>query len=190
MGDPAAKRATYADIEAAPRHVVAELVAGVLHTHPRPAPAHANAAAALTAELRGPFGHGKGGPGGWRLLIEPELHLGEDVVVPDLAGWRVQRMPRIPRAAFIALPPDWICEILSPSTAAYDREEKMPVYARARVSWAWLVDPLARTLEVHRLSGGAWTVEAVHREGARVRAQPFDAAELDLALLWAELEEG
>ena len=192
MGDPAEKlpRATYADLEAVPRHLVAELIEGVLHTFPRPAPAHANTAAALTTELRGPFGHGKGGPGGWRILVEPELHLDGDVVVPDLAGWRVERMPWLPREAFISLPPDWLCEIASPSTAAYDRAEKMPLYARAGVTWAWLLDPLARLLEVLHLGPrGRWVLEQVFRGDGKVLAQPFEAVELDLAALWPEFEE-
>ncbi|KYF87522.1 hypothetical protein BE18_20930 [Sorangium cellulosum] len=195
MGEPAEKprRATYADLESVPPNKVAELVRGTLHVFPRPAPRHASAKGALLSELFIPFDRGRGGPGGWRMLLEPELHSpdpeapGEvEVLVPDLAGWRRERMPELPDTAYFALAPDWICEVLSLSTAAFDRDEKMPVYAREGVRHAWLVDPIARTLEVFSLaSGRAWTPVATHRDAARVRVEPFAAIELDLSLLWA-----
>jgi Uma2 family endonuclease len=197
MGQPAEKlprRATYADLEAVPPGKVAELVRGVLHVMPRPAPRHAHASSRLGGRLDGPFSLGEGGPGGWLLLDEPELHFpdpnapGEiDAVVPDLAGWRVERMPELPETAYFTLAPDWICEVLSPSTAAFDRAEKMPIYAREGVRHAWLVDPLARTLEVFALAAEErWVLLGVHRDAARVRAAPFEAIELDLAVLWAK----
>ena len=196
MGQPAEqlRRATYADLEAVPPPQVAELVRGVLHTFPRPAPRHAEASSNLGAELYGPFRRGRGGPGGWRILDEPELHFpdptdpGEiDAVVPDIAGWGVERMPELPEEAYFTLAPDWICEVLSPSTATFDREEKMPLYAREGVRHAWLVDPIARTLEVFVLGAeGRWTRAGIHRDDARVRAEPFDAIELDLRVLWAK----
>lgn len=185
MGDPAKRRATYDDVLAAPKHVVAEIVAGVLHTQPRPAAKHARAASRLGAELDGPFDRGKGGPGGWVILDEPELHLHGDVLVPDLAGWRRTRMPELPDAAAFELAPDWICEVLSPSTAATDRAEKLPIYARERVEYAWLVDPIARTLEACRVENGRWVILGTWRDEALVRAAPFDAFELELASLWA-----
>jgi Uma2 family endonuclease len=184
MDDPPKRRATYDDVLAAPKHVVAELIGGVLRTHPRPASPHARAASRLGAELGGPFDRGRGGPGGWILLDEPELHLHGDVLVPDLAGWRRTRMPELPHAAAFELAPDWVCEILSPSTAATDRAEKLPVYARERVAHAWLVDPLALTLEVLRLEEARWVLVGAWRDDARVKAEPFDAYELDLAVLW------
>ncbi|WP_437753102.1 Uma2 family endonuclease [Sorangium sp. So ce1389] len=196
MGQPAEKprRATYADLEAVPPHKVAELVRGTLHVFPRPAPKHARASSGLGAELTGPFDHGKGGPGGWWILDEPELHFPDpdapgaiDALVPDLAGWRRERMPELPETAYFALAPDWICEVLSPSTASFDRDEKMPVYAREGVRHAWLVDPIARTLEVYALGQDrCWGLAAVHRDAAHVRVEPFDAIELDLAVLWAK----
>jgi Uma2 family endonuclease len=137
MGDPAKRRATYDDVLAAPAHVVAEVVNGVLHTQPRPAPPHSLASSRLGGELMGPFDRGKGGPGGRLILDEPELHLGEHIVVPDLGGWRRARMPRVPReVAFFTLAPDWICEVVSPSTQAFDRGDKLDVYARAGVAHA------------------------------------------------------
>jgi len=122
--------ATYADLQALPEHVVGELISGELHISPRPAAPHTVAASRLGGGLSGPFDEGRGGPGGWIILDEPELHFGEDVLVPDLAGWRRERMPRPPRAAAFTLAPDWVCEVLSPSTAALDRGIKLPVYGR------------------------------------------------------------
>ena len=190
MGDPAKRRATYEDLLTAPEHVVAEVVNGVLHTQPRPAAPHARASTRLGAELGGPFDRGKGGPGGWIILDEPELHLGADIVVPDLGGWRRERMPQLPMdAKYFTLAPDWICEVLSPGTQAFDRAEKMDVYAREGVRHAWLVDPLAKLLEVWRLeegkpSGGQWLRIGTWTGDALVRAEPFDAIELELAALW------
>jgi Uma2 family endonuclease len=187
MANPARTRATYEDVIRAPANLVAELIHGVLHTHPRPASPHAAAATALGEELGPPFKRGRGGPGGWILLFEPELHLGEHVLVPDLAGWRRERMPVIRQAPFFTLAPDWICEVLSKSTATIDKTEKLPIYAEHRVSHAWLVDPLMRTLEVLRLADGRWSMLATFVDDAKVRAEPFDAIELDLALLWADV---
>jgi Uma2 family endonuclease len=187
MGLPAGKeRATYADLEAVPPHRVAELVDGTLHVSPRPAPRHAHAAAALGGELFQPFGRGRGGPGGWWLLIEPELHLTSDVLVPDVAGWRREHMPSLPETSYFALAPEWVCEILSPSTEALDRAEKMPIYARAGVGHAWLVDPLLETLELFVLGADQrWVLSEVHRGHRTVRAEPFEAIELELGVLWA-----
>src|SRR5579862_5726601 len=164
MGDPAKRRATYEDLLAVPETLVAEIINGVLVTQPRPASRHARAASSLGGELYGPFDRGKGGPGGWILLDEPELHLHGDVLVPDLAGWRRERMPELPDAAAFDLAPDWICEVLSHSTAASDRAEKMPVYARERVGHIWLVDPIARTLEACRLENERWVLLGTWRD--------------------------
>ncbi|WP_437869884.1 Uma2 family endonuclease [Sorangium sp. So ce363] len=195
MGQSAEKqrRATYADLEAVPPHKVAELIGGVLRVTPRPAPRHANAASSLGADLHGAFQRGRGGPGGWWILDEPELHFpdphapGEiDALVPDIAGWRRERMPELPETAYFALAPGWICEVLSASTEDVDRDEKMPIYAREGVRHAWLVDPIQRTLEVYVLGADRrWGPAVVHRDAARVRVAPFDAVELDLSVLWA-----
>ena len=186
MGDPAKRRATYQDLLEVPSYQVAEILSGNLYAQPRPAALHARAASRLGAELDGPFDRGKGGPGGWLLLDEPELHLRGDIVVPDLAGWRRERMPALPDAAAFELAPDWLCEVLSPGTAAIDRTEKMPIYAREGVQHVWLVDPIARTLEVFRLNEGRWVLVTAQREDARVRAEPFEAFELELSGLWAK----
>ena len=123
---------------------------------------------------------------GWILLDEPELHLHGDVLVPDLAGWRRERMPELPDAAAFELAPDWVCEVLSPSTAALDRAEKMPIYAREKVANVWLADPLARTLEACRLDGGHWLILGTWRDDAKVRVEPFAELELGLDGLWAK----
>jgi Uma2 family endonuclease len=180
------KPATYTDLEALPEHVVGELIAGELHVSPRPAAPHTVAASRLGGGLSGPFDEGRGGPGGWIILDEPELHFGEDVLVPDLAGWRRERMPRPPRTAAFTLAPDWVCEVLSPSTAALDRGMKLPVYGREGVRHVWLMDPEARTLEVFRLEGSRYVLLVTHTGLARIRAEPFEALELDLSFLWGE----
>jgi Uma2 family endonuclease len=186
MGDPAKSRATYEDLLAVPKHLVAEIINGTLVTMPRPASLHARAASSLGGELYGPFDRGKGGPGGWVILDEPELHLHGDVLVPDLAGWRRERMPELPDATAFELAPDWICEVLSPSTAATDRAEKLPIYAREHVGHVWLVDPIAKTLEACHLESGRWVLLGTWRDDAKVRVAPFDAFELELAGLWAK----
>ena len=151
---------------------------------PRPAPRHADAGSGLGGVLRNPFDRGRGGPGGWRILFEPELHLRADVLVPDLAGWRRERLPSLPSEAYFSLPPDWVCEVLSPSTASVDRVKKLAIYAREQVAHAWLVDPIARTLEVLRLEQGRWSIVSSFADFAVVRAEPFDAIELDLSLIF------
>lgn len=188
MGDPARRRASYQDVLAAPPHKVAEVLDGELQLSPRPAGPHAAAATALGEELGPPFKRGRGGPGGWILLDEPELHLGDDIIVPDLAGWRRSRMPAIRNEPYFALAPDWACEVLSPSTAKTDRADKLPIYARETVLNVWLITPLDRTLEVLRLEEGHYMILGVWRDAAQVRAEPFEAFELDLSILWADVE--
>jgi Uma2 family endonuclease len=181
---PFDRPATYDDLVRLPDHVVAEIVDDELHASPRPAPRHANAASVLGALLLPPYQHQRGGPGGWRILDEPELHLGREVLVPDLAGWRRSRLPRLPREPAFTLAPDWVCEVLSPSTASLDRLKKLRIYAREGVSHAWLVDPGARSLEVRRLEDGAWQVSATFGGADVVRAEPFAEVAMELSLLW------
>jgi len=186
MADPARRSATYDDLLALPPHVVGQIVFGVLHAHPRPAPKHAQAATTLGEELGPPFKRGRGGPGGWLILDEPEVHLGPHVIVPDLAGWRRERMPEMPvDKAYFVLAPDWVCEVLSPSTASLDRGDKLKVYASFDVKHVWFVDPEARTLEILERDEKGYRVFDVFSGEAKVRAVPFDAIELELGLLWA-----
>jgi Uma2 family endonuclease len=182
-------KATYEDLLKLPDHVVGEILGGELIVSPRPAIPHAIASSAIGAELHGPFGRSSGrggGPGGWWILDEPELHFGPDVVVPDLAGWRRERMPTPPDAPFIELPPDWVCEVVSPKTAKIDRTRKMALYAHVKIPHLWLVDPLARTLEVYRQQETSWYLVSTFLEDAKVRAEPFDAVELELSGWWID----
>jgi Uma2 family endonuclease len=192
MGSPAEKprRATYADYAAVPANRSAVIVNGILHVFPRPAPRHVYASSSLTGKLSDPFNHGKGGPGGWWILDEPELHLvREEPINPDLAGWRIERLPELPEEAHFTLAPDWICEVLSKSTEDVDRHEKMPIYAAHGVAHAWLVDPIGKSVEVYTLGpGGRWGKAVVYRGEALVRVPPFEAIELDLSALWVPTE--
>ena len=181
---PAQRPAIYEDLLKVPDHLVAEILDGDLHTTPRPTPRHASASSRLGGSLGPPFDFGRGGPGGWRILDEPELHLGPDILVPDLAGWRRERLPMLPEEAYFSVPPDWICEVVSPSTALIDRTKKLRIYAREHVGHAWLVDPIARTLEVLRLENERWTIIATAAQTDTIRAEPFDAIEIELSLLW------
>ena len=176
--------ATYEDVLAVPERLVAEIVGGVLYTNARPASPHAHAQSTLGMDIGSAWQRGRGGPGGWWILVEPELHFGADVLVPDLAGWRRDRMPVMPRTAYFELAPDWICEVVSPSTGRLDRTAKLPVYARAGVPFAWLLDPLQRTLEVLELEHGRWVLAETHAGEAPVRARPFAAVPLALGDLW------
>jgi Uma2 family endonuclease len=186
MAQPAKRPASYEDILALPEHLLGEIVGGELHVSPRPAPRHTAAASALGEELGPPFKRGRGGPGGWLLLDEPEIHLARDVVVPDLGGWRRERMPEMPvDLPYFVMAPGWACEVLSPSTAAFDRGQKLGVYARERVAHVWIVDPVSQTLEVLRLDGDTYRIVQVATGDAAVRAEPFDAIELELRVLWA-----
>ena len=135
----------------------------------------------------GAFQKGSGGPGGWWILIEPEVHLGDDVFVPDVVGWRRERLPVFPKDdAFATLAPDWVCEVLSPSTRTFDLTTKRAAYAAHGVEHLWLIDPEALTLEAFRLVAGAWTLTAALAGDAEARVAPFDAIAFSLADLWAE----
>ncbi|AUX33374.1 MULTISPECIES: Uma2 family endonuclease [Sorangium] len=180
-----------AAFQAVPEEMVAEILDGELHTFPRPGRPHTRTASLLGGSLTGPFDRGRGGPGGWIILDEPELHLGPrpDKVVPDLAGWRRERMPDPlgPEGApaHYDLAPDWVCEVISPRTERVDRGKKMRIYRREGVRHAWLINPVAQTLEVYRLDDGRWWLLDTHEGDEVARAEPFDAIELPLADLWA-----
>jgi Uma2 family endonuclease len=184
--EPARRPATYDDLLALPDHVVGEIVDGELFVSPRPAPRHAVASSVLGGQIGPPYHSGRGGPGGWWILNEPELHLIRDVLVPDLAGWRRSRLPRIPETAYFTVTPDWVCEVLSPRTARLDRLKKLGVYARDAVGHAWLIDPIARTLEVFGLEGSRWSLLTGYGDDDTVTAEPFEALALDLSLLWVD----
>jgi Uma2 family endonuclease len=181
--------ATYQDVLDAPPNKVAEIIRGALHLQPRPAMPHAFAGSSLGDELTSPFQKGRGGPGGWWIVDEPELHLAEEVVVPDLAGWRRERMPQFPRTAYVTLAPNWICEILSHSTRALDVGPKRAIYRESGVGWLWLIDPEARSLEAFALREGAWSEIATLTGDEEVRMPPFDAISFPLAALWPDGEQ-
>ena len=181
------RRATYEDLMQVPDHKIAEIIDGELFVTPRPASPHAYAATVSGGDLVGPFHRDPSdpaGPGGWWIILEPELHLSDDVLVPDWAGWRRERMPAFPNAPYFTQAPDWVCEVISLSTSRIDRSRKMRVYAREGIAHLWFIDPLARTLEVYGLEGGRWVVLAGHGGDEVVRVQPFDAIALDLSRWW------
>ncbi len=167
-----------------PDNMVAELIEGELYTSPRPAGAHTNAASALGFFLGPPFQFGRGGPGGWWIFDEPELHFNHNVLVPDLGGWRRARMPDYPQNHVFSIVPDWVCEVLSPSSGRLDRMKKMPIYAREGVGHAWILDPLQQTLEAYELEPNGWHLIATYGENEVVRIAPFEGIEIELALLW------
>ena len=184
MPQAAERFASYEDLLHVPDHLIAQIIHGQLITHPRPAPKHAWTSSSIGGELFNPFHKGNGGPGGWIILDEPELHLGNHVLVPDLAGWRRERMPELPETAWFEIVPDWICEILSPSTSRLDRAQKMPIYASQGVSHLWIIDPEVQLLEVYILQDGHWLLLETLKDDDEVRQPPFDAIAFSLAGLW------
>lgn len=178
--------ATRAELEALPEHLVGELIEGVLYTAPRPRAVHANIGMLLGGDINGAFQRGRGGPGGWWILAEPGIELAAaEEIVPDLAGWRRERLPELPQDRSIQVVPDWVCEILSPSTRQHDLLVKRPFYARAGVDYMWLIDPLAQTLTVSQRSDGRWLELGIFGGAEPFRAEPFAAIELSMADWWA-----
>lgn len=181
--------ATYADLEALPETVVGEIIDGTLYTHPRPRIEHTDAAGGLLEELRSRFQRGRGGPGGWWIQMEPGIELeGSPEFIPDLAGWRRERVPQMPRGRW-NLVPDWACEILSPSTRGYDQRIKRPFYARIGIQHLWFVDLDVRTLTISKLVDGHWLEVGVYGDDDIIRAEPFEAFELNLGELWPSAQE-
>jgi Uma2 family endonuclease len=187
MSEPAKKKAVYEDLYGIPEHLIGEIIDGELVVTPRPSRRHAHAASTLGGEILPPYQLGRsGGPGGWIIYDEPELHLGSNVLVPDLAGWRRERLSTSPEEHRFTIVPDWICEILSPCTARNDRMKKMRIYLQHEVGYAWLIDPVLKMLEVFRFESGRWVVLGVYGEHDKVRVEPFDEIEIDLGVLWLE----
>jgi Uma2 family endonuclease len=189
VSDPSKKkrRATYQDVLDAPEHMIAEIINGELRLTTRPGGPATAVNSNAYGELFAPFGRGRGGPGGWILLFEPELHMGDEILVPDLAGWRRKRMKMVPDAAFFTVAPDWVCEVLSKSTEKTDRAEKLAIYAKFGVKHAWLIHPRQRTLEALRLREGKWLTLGVYKDFDRAKIEPFDAIEFDLGALWTDV---
>ena len=174
----------YKQLEALPENQVGEIINGTLHANPRPAGPHGRAASVLGMLIGNPFDIGSGGPGGWWIIFEPELHFGEQVLVSDIAGWRHETLPQIPQDHRFKVAPDWVCEVLSPSTGKTDRIEKMPIYADAGVQYPWLADTALKTLETYRLANAQWTLTGSYKDEDRVSAEPFEAVAIDLSSLW------
>ncbi len=190
MSEPAKKKATYKDLFNIPENMAGELIDGELIVTPRPSRKHIYAASRLDKEIGSPYELGSGGPGGWIILVEPEIGLGSDILVPDLAGWRRERFPVEEPHNWISVAPDWICEILSPNTFRRDKVLKMPLYARNGIQYFWLIDPIAKTLDTFRLEAGRWIVGGIYAENDKVRTEPFPEVEFDLNLLWIETVPG
>ncbi|MEW6221573.1 MAG: Uma2 family endonuclease [Thermodesulfobacteriota bacterium] len=182
----ARQRYLYDELCSLPEGITGEILNGQLHTQPRPSGRHGVVARALSLDLAGPFDFGRGGPGGWWILLEPEVHFVRDqeVAVPDVAGWRRERMPAVPDDHRFEVVPDWVCEILSPGTVSKDRIVKLPRYARYGVGFAWLIDPIARTLEAFELRDGLWVLIAALQDDVPVCVPPFAAVTFALADLW------
>jgi Uma2 family endonuclease len=187
MGEPVRRKATYEDLYSLPENVVGEIIDGEILVTPRPARRHVHAASSLGGEVLPPYHFGRGGgPGGWIIYDEPELELGQHILVPDLAGWRKERLVTPPEEVRIGVTPDWVCEVLSPSTVRVDKVRKMPIYAQYGVPYLWLIDPAAKTLDVFALTDGKWVLLVAFAEDDKVRAEPFQEIEIELKNLWLE----
>jgi Uma2 family endonuclease len=187
MSEPAKKGAIYEDLCSIPENMTGEIIDGELFVHPRPSRKHIYATSALEVKIGGPYQFGEGGgPGGWIILVEPEIQLGEHIIVPDLAGWKEERYPEEEPCNPITVAPDWVCEVLSPNTAGHDRVKKMAKYAKFDVGYAWLLDPVLTILEAYRLESGRWSLIAAHEGAEKVRVEPFHEVEIDLGVLWRQ----
>ena len=189
MPEAAKKKATYEDLYTIADHMIGEIIAGELIATPRPSRRHSSTLARLTSNILPPFEYGRGGPGGWIILVEPEIALGENILVPDLAGWKRERFPFQEETNWISVAPDWVCEILSPTTLRLDKVKKMPVYAQFGVGHIWLIDPLAMTLDAFRLEAHRWVLLGSYAERDHVRLEPFQEIEIALGDLWLDTLE-
>jgi Uma2 family endonuclease len=187
MSEPAKKKATYEDLYTIPENMTGEIINGELVVTPRPSRKHGFAATVLSTEIVTPYQFGRGGgPGGWIFIVEPEIGLEENILVPDIAGWKRERFPRAEAHNWISVAPDWICEVLSPHTARYDRIGKMRIYIRHRVPYVWLVDPILLTLEAYNIEPDGRIILSSFAGNEKVRMEPFPELELDLGLFWLE----
>ncbi len=186
MAESAKRKVRYEDLYDLPENMIGEIVDDELHALPRPSPRHAKAASDLGATLVYPYRFGRGGPGGWIILDEPEIRLGEHTLVPDLAGWKKERFPSSIKTNWIGVAPDWVCEVLSPNTMRLDKTKKMPIYATHNVKHIWLLNPIDKTLDVFKLASGGWLLLNSYAENDKARAEPFQETEIDLSDLWLE----
>ena len=186
MTEQARKKTVYDDLYNLPENMIGEIIDGELVASPRPSPEHMFTLSILGNEVGPPYNMGRGGPGGWIILDEVEIALGEDIFVPDLSGWKKERFFKPEGQNWISIAPDWICEILSPSSIRQDRIIKSIVYAKHKIPYFWLIDPRNKTLDVFRLESGRWISLGVYAENDKVRAEPFQETEIDLSALWLE----
>jgi Uma2 family endonuclease len=184
MSEPAKRIATYEDLYSIPDNMTGEIINGELITTPRPSRKHAYSATVLGEEIGPPYRRGRGGPGGWIILDEPELGLGEDILVPDLGGWKRERFPIEEETNYISVAPNWVCEVLSPRTLRNDKVKKMPIYARQAVEYIWLIDPIVMTMDAFRLESGRWLLLGSFSENDKVQIEPFQEIEINLEDLW------
>jgi len=185
MSEPAGKKAVYEDLYNIPENMTGEIIDGELIVSARPARRHVQAASILRAEILPPYQFGRGGgPGGWIIYDKPEVHFGDDVLVPDLAGWRRERLFVPPEEHRFTPAPDWVCEVFSPGSVRIDRIRKMRIYARYAVPHVWLIDPAVKTIEVFRLESGKWLLLDTFAEDDKIRAEPFEEIEIELADFW------
>lgn len=186
MTEPARKRATYNDLYSIPENMIGEIINGDLIVSPRPSRKHGYTASIIGNELGPPYNMGRGGPGGWIIIGEPEISFSDNILVPDLAGWRKERFPESEDHNWISVSPDWVCEIVSQRSVRIDRVKKMGIYAQHRVGYYWIVDPTTKTLETLKNEAGRWLILGTYAEDDKVRAEPFQGVEIDLNSLWLE----
>ncbi len=199
MTEPARKVYTYEDILALDEKLHAELLDGMIYIDgvplgsvvptvgmaPAQLPRHAKSQRVLGKIIGGPFDddHGDGGPGGWWIFIEVDVLLASGTVRPDLSGWRRERLPQ-PDVRPIATRPDWVCEIISPTSIRQDRVAKRRAYAKAGIPHYWIVDPDARTLEALELQSDRWLEVGTWSEGDVARIAPFEPVEVPVGRLF------
>lgn len=169
-----------------------EVIDGDLVRKAMPSARHGAAQIAASQLLR-PFNRrpgGSGGPGGWWFASETEIQLAADQVYrPDVCGWRRERLAELPSEAPVKVRPDWVCEILSPSNAGNDTVKKLRGYHRHQIPHYWIIDPVAETLTVHRFTEGGYLLVLAAERSERVRAEPFDAIELQVGVLFGDDED-
>ncbi len=184
MTEAAKRKAVYEDLFSIPEEMTAEIISGELVITPRPSRKHTSASSSLGFLIGPAYQLGRGGPGGWVIILEPEIGLEGDILVPDLAGWKMERYPGDEPHNWISVVPDWVCEVISPNTLKRDRMLKMSIYAQNGVPYSWLIDPTMKTLDVFRLEGGEWVVAGLYAEDAAVRAEPFSEITINLSDIW------
>jgi Uma2 family endonuclease len=176
---------TLAGIDALAPGIKGEIIEGVLYTMPRPRAPHQSMMGAVGTDLLDPFQRGDGGPGGWWIPPEPGIELpNTPEIAPAVAGWRRERLPALSNDEAITVVPDWVCEILSPTTEQHNLTVKKPYYAKVGVAHHWIVDLSMRTVIALRLESGRWREVGVYGDEREARIEPFAAVPLNVASWW------